>query len=484
MKKEQKSWSLNEICNNPFKEKTLKFHYGRPKKNQLMKINAKVKGQQLTNENYTEYQIEIITDYKTWYIYKRYSELSELNQTLIKTFPILDNYFPPKRLLKNSKKTIEERVKCFNKYFHYIFSNVDIYLSDAVIDFINMNKEILGLFLQKYTMLKKNEENTPSLTSLKRSFHRISNRERAKSMDEDNYICSLSTNLNSKENLKEHFKNTIIKNYSGKVIMEKSSLEDNYDPDELDFANTNYFTSLFKYENSKHSSEELSKINETGKKVVENFLKYLSQDIDNKTEVVKSFEKSLKEGDNWKFLSTNEIIKLFVGVKSNNDSNNNISNAITEEINKINCNTLSSSSSSDIEEDIIMEEGQIKEKHHNKKITDLNGLFYHIGNYEGENYLLSITCLDLLVKLLDVQYNQQADIYIRVFKERKWTEYQTLNLENIIKNKIGGDKSVQNALKLLCILFSDKSKEQYKQFLLKDEQVIKQFNTFYKNNYD
>ena len=482
MRKEQKSWSLNEICNNPFKDNTLKFHYGRPKQNKLMKINAKVKGQQLTNENYTEYQIEIITDYKTWTIYKRYSELSELNQNLIKNFPILNKYFPPKRLLKNSKKTIEERVNYFNKYFHYIFSNADIFLSDPVIDFIDMNKDILGLFLQKHTMLKKNEENTPSLTSLKRSFHRISNRERAKSMDEDFNICSLSTNLNSKENLKDHFKNMIIKNYSGKAIIEKSSLEDGYDAEELEYANTNYFTSLFKYENSKHSSEELSKINETGKKVVENFLKYLSQDLDNKTEVVKSFEKSLKEEDNWKYLSTNEIIKLYIGVQSNN-SNDNKTNAITEEINKINCNSLSSSSS-DIEEDIIMEEGKIKEKHHNKKVTDLKGLFYHIGNYEGENYLLSITCLDLLVKLLDIQYNQQADIYIKVFKERKLADYQSLNLENIIKNKIGGDKTVQNALKLLCILFSDKSKEDYKPFLLKDDQVIKQFNTFYKNNFD
>ena len=481
MKKEQKSWSLNEICNNPFKEKTLKFHYARPKQNKLMKINAKVKGQQLTNENYTEYQIEIITDYKTWYIYKRYSELSELNQNLTKTFPLLGAYFPPKRLLKNSKKTIEERVKYFNRYFHYIFSNVDIFLSDEVIDFINMNKDILGLFLQKHTMLKKNEENTPSLTSLKRSFHRISNKDRAKSMDGEFNFCTLSKN--SKENLKEHFKNFGLKNYSEKAIIEKCILEDSYDIDDLDFANTNYFTSLFKYENSKHSSEESSKINETGKKVVENFLKYLSQDIDNKTEVVKSFEQSLKEEDNWKYLSTNEIIKLYIGIQSN-DNTNNRTNAITEEINKINRNSLSSSSSSDIEEDIIMEEGKEKERHHNKKLTDLNGLFYHIGNYEGENYLLSITCLDLLVKLLDIQYNQQADIYVRVFKERKLADYQKLNLEGIIKNKIGGDKTVQNALKLLCILFSDKNKEQYKQFLLKDILVIRQFNTYYKNYFD
>ena len=131
-----------------------------------------------------------------------------------------------------------------------------------------------------------------------------------------------------------------------------------------------------------------------------------------------------------------------------------------------------------------MEEGKEKERHHNKKLTDLNGLFYHIGNYEGENYLLSITCLDLLVKLLDIQYNQQADIYVRVFKERKLADYQKLNLEGIIKNKIGGDKTVQNALKLLCILFSDKNKEQYKQFLLKDKLVIRQFNTYYKNYFD
>ena len=112
------------------------------------------------------------------------------------------------------------------------------------------------------------------------------------------------------------------------------------------------------------------------------------------------------------------------------------------------------------------------------------GLFSLIGNYE-KNLLLSANCLDLLVKLLSIEYNPYADIYIDIFKARRILDYKDLNLEEIINGNYGGAKSTINAMKLLYLLFKeDQRLRQYERILLKNDTVFKKYKIFENNYYE
>ena len=76
-------------------------------KNSLSNIKASVIDHKLIhgtgyNEDYVEYVVEVITDYKKWTVKKRYSEFYELNKKLSEKIPELKKLFPPKRVFKTS----------------------------------------------------------------------------------------------------------------------------------------------------------------------------------------------------------------------------------------------------------------------------------------------------------------------------------------------------------------------------------------------
>ena len=116
-------------------------------------------------------------------------------------------------------------------------------------------------------------------------------------------------------------------------------------------------------------------------------------------------------------------------------------------------------------------------------IIILKGLFYYIGDFDN-NILLSLNCLDLLVKLLDNEFNPEIDVYLRIFKTRRISDYQSMRLEEIIKKNKGGLKATKNALKILAILIEDKNKEFIKKTLVKDENVLKQLLIYKNQLYD
>jgi hypothetical protein len=104
----------------------------------------------------------------------------------------------------------------------------------------------------------------------------------------------------------------------------------------------------------------------------------------------------------------------------------------------------------------------------------VNGLFYIIGNY-NKNIFLSLGVLDFLNKLIDTEYNPDAEIYINVFKSCEIKHYKMLNLNKIIKNNVGGNKNNLKAFKLLKLIFYDKSRDEYKRTLMEDDLVYKQY---------
>ena len=420
-------------------------------KKDYSQIKAKVIGGELIENpsgDFTEYKIEVLTDYKKWVIKKRYSEFENLNNILNIKIPQVGKLFPPKRFFKNSEDTVQERIKCFNNYMDYIFTNVNIFEYPDICDFIQIDKKIIELLIKKHRMLKRDEESL-MFQSLKKSFNRINYKENlTKSTDEvaNQGQSSLSTKNNSKDEINEKNNTKQINNY---IIENSDSV---YEIEEL---NPNYYCTLLEYENSYNKNfginllsnninnniNNINNINNLNNKpnkiiignlVIEEFLRNLSQDNDNKTEILRSFQDFLKSGEEWPHLSRNQIEKLFIGIPK-------------------------------IE----------------KESENLCGLFQFIGDFK-KNIILSIGCLDLLVKLLNNEYNPEIEIYLDIFNSRKISEYQLMKLEDIIKTNEGGEKMAKNAIKILNIIFKDKSNEKFRSILVKDKNVLQRLKCFVK----
>ena len=523
MKKNQKSWSTHEMQKDGLNSDNFNSPFRTNKK--LMKISARVTDQKLVNNGkYIEYNIIISTEFNVWSIKKRYSEFDALNQSLIRKIPEINKHFPPKRFFKNSEETIDERVKYFNKYLHVLFNNYNIFLFEEVIDFICIDKKILELAMTKHTMGNKDKENKALLDSVKKSIIHLAQNEKVSSFDNNSAdkksFNLLEANINSNEKIKNKNKDNDSPISSNLNINLEINANNNFDENNYDFEENkkNYFLTLLEYENSKKSTDDLNSQSPYSK-IIEEFLKNLNQRNDNKTAIIKSFEDFLKKENQWTNFDKTDIIKLFIGVRNfkkfslkifksdnknkiNNDNSMNdlIRRAITNKVvnysfqknsqvtksmgrqlknnEKLFQDEFSYSESSSSDSD----DSNNSEK--NERNTNLFGLFSLIGNFE-KNILLSVSCLDLLVKLLSHEFNPRTEMYIEAFKERRIQDYQSLKLEDIIKSNAGGEKSTSNALRILCILFrEDYRMEPYLRVILKNDVAYKKFKIFERNFYD
>ena len=304
-----------------------------------------------------------------------------------------------------------------------------------------------------------------------------------------NGIESLSTNSNTKEEIykinEEDYK------VINSIIMESSDAT--YEIEE-ELSNSNYYSSLLEYEKSKNTKDtkenkedEINNftnnyINEGGDVVITEFLKNLSQDIDNKTEILSTFEDFLKKGQKWPYFSESDIIKLYVG-NSNYISNSKKNDVKTKSNKKENGEQLllykryPRKISSNFEQNQKLKLNEILDDDDSDENISIKGIFYYIGDFDN-NILLSMGCLELLTKLLDFEFNPEYDLYLRLFKNRRISDYQSMKLEEIIKNNKGGVKSTKNAFKLLSILTEGRNKEIIEKSLIKDEAIINQLNIY------
>ena len=368
--------------------------------NCLLNIKAQVIDSQLVHGpgktgDYVVYFIEIVTDYKKWIIKKRYSEFYELNQKLILKVPELNKLFPPKRLFKNSEETIEERKTCFNKYLQFLFQKKNIFSLNEVLDFIQFEKKIIELYIKKHTMIRQDEDNYV-FQSLKKTFSIMSfleKMQKSKSVGESlntNGIESLSTNSNTKEEIykinEEDYK------VINSIIMESSDAT--YEIEE-ELSNSNYYSSLLEYEKSKNTKDtkenkedEINNftnnyINEGGDVVITEFLKNLSQDIDNKTEILSTFEDFLKKGQKWPYFSESDIIKLYVG-NSNYISNSKKNDVKTKSNKKENGEQLllykryPRKISSNFEQNQKLKLNEILDDDDSDENISIKGIFYYL----------------------------------------------------------------------------------------------------------
>ena len=426
------------------------------KKSRLYRLKANIIGSKLIHKSgfhndYVEYYILIETDYTKWQLKKRYEDFYKLNSKLELIIPEAKNFFPQKRLFKSSDKTVRERIKCFNDYLSYICCNINIFLIDDFMNFIAIKKEIIQLFLNKYSMLNFNEENDV-LKSIKNAYKRLKQKEEKQSMEKrqrDNFLNKINS-IKNETNLSK------INNYYESILQYETQRQSGFDWDEPIYITPKLF-------------------------VIKEFLTNLNENFENNMDILITFEKFLNKDNKWINFSQNEIRVLFIG----EEATNKVNKEIKDFFNNIDANKRSKKIAGDFKFHSFFEfiekqedfetmfsdvEGFYKLNYDNK----VNGLLSIIGNYKN-NTILSVGAMNLLDKLIDPEYNPDAELYINEFRSYDIQQYSLLNLNNIIKNNIGGNINNMKALKLLKLIFYENNKDKYERILMKDDIVYKQY---------
>ena len=422
-------------------------------KKKIYRIKAKITGYSLIhlsgfNNDYVEYSISVRTDYGNWNFKKRYEEFAKLNNELIYKIPEINDYFPPKRVFKNSESTIKERIKYFNKYLKFLLNKINIFLFNDIINFINLNIGILGLIIKKYNMLKINLE--------------------------EDYIMESLSEIFSKNKLE---------------INNKEEKDKNNDDNFSYLNNDNYYESIYLYEKNRQNSFDWneSQYMYPSSFVIREFLRNLCEENAKKDDIIQTFESFLQQRRKWVNFSTNDINELYLGfdeiIKDDDDDIEIDGNKIEPENKKsvalfqwVNENQKTNENNDENKIEFDSDDNE-------KEEIKIPGLFQQIGDYQN-NILSSIGSLNLLEKLLNDQYNPDYEKFINIFKNLKLYQFNYMKLNDIIKNNIGGNKTNEKAMKILTIIFSDKKWEKYKKEIITDEVVYNEYTNFVNNFQD
>ena len=349
------------------------------------------------NKNYALYEIKFFTRYKTWTIYKRYSQFLELRDKLaskkIKNLPKL----PPKLYFSNDQK-LSERQLGLEDFLNDLFRNVNILRYPEIIEFIQCPKEIIDILSYNIDYLNMINMNSSSI------------------------INTTDNNLY----------------YKGRVTISRNSSTSKNENDK-----NNFYCSLARMNLSNDNDKKnvrTSEYNEEkeithGGIVIQEFLRNLIDTPYNKTELLYQFEYFLLNRDNeesksnssfkWYFLSENEIKTFLNGFYSN------ISH------------------------------------------TKINGFLYHCGNIIN-NKIASEQCLEFLKKLLNEDYNPQADLFLRVFKKCDINDIIQMELDKHIINNTNSVR-IDAFMILYKYIENDKNYEDEIKQILRNEKAEKMF---------
>lgn len=349
------------------------------------------------NKNYALYEIKFFTRYKTWTLYKRYSQFLELRDKLaskkIKNLPKL----PPKLYFSNDQK-LSERQLGLEDFLNDLFRNVNILRYPEIIEFIQCPKEIIDILSYNIDYLNMINMNSSSI------------------------INTTDNNLY----------------YKGRVTISRNSSTSKNENDK-----NNFYCSLVRMNLSNDNDKKnvrTSEYNEEkeithGGIVIQEFLRNLIDTPYNKTELLYQFEYFLLNRDNeesksnssfkWYFLSENEIKTFLNGFYSN------ISH------------------------------------------TKINGFLYHCGNIIN-NKIASEQCLEFLKKLLNEDYNPQADLFLRVFKKCDINDIIQMELDKHIINNTNSVR-IDAFMILYKYIENDKNYEDETKQILRNEKAEKMF---------
>ena len=130
------------------------------KKIELFKIDAKIikiSNQKKNKRSFTHYEIQISTEFKKWTISKRFNDFFELDKIIKLKYSNLNLIkLCDKTIFKFSNDVINERKKNFENYLNSIFSS-EFFLYEEIINFIDLDKNLIKLFIIKSFLFNKNK---------------------------------------------------------------------------------------------------------------------------------------------------------------------------------------------------------------------------------------------------------------------------------------------------------------------------------------
>lgn len=318
---------------------------------------------------YVVYSFNIITSYTKWEISYRYSDFLSLHDTLTRNNVGNLPSFPPKIYLGLSVSDIAERFRQLERYINEIFKQINIINYPDLVCFFQVPNEVITLYYDKLALSKgENEQllHSSSFITFKNSFIRTRSSTNSKN--------DISINGNSKE----------------------GSMGSNY------YNNLHQFKM---HDNNVNISNEKS----PNALVVEEFLRNLQDNKENKSEIIHNFELFLKNtNNNWPYFRKKEIQYFFNGMLLDQTTSTNT-------------------------EDVIY----------------INSFLFHIGNVQN-NILGSQKSLELLNKLVSFDFNPQYEEFIEEFKRTPIEKIISMELEKHILSKFPNiQKAAFNVLNIL-----------------------------------
>ena len=447
-------------------------------------INTKlVNKSNIFNSEYILYIFKIISPFNSWYIKKRYTEIKEIYDYIVKRKPKLKfPEFPPKRLLSTKESTIIERKNRFEEIFCFVLKKVEILKYDKLIDFFQIKKTLLVIYTKNCILVNENRLSYESIDdnssnssndcinisinsdkdnkekniaeNIKIKIDKNDNKKQKnvktknnedKNEESDKKLEKINKINDKKDDNSNNVINDIINNINSNTEEENSN--NNGSIRKIIKSNTNYFKC---FEEFKLASGNYTSRSQVSFFIIKELLRNLKVHSAHIFEIINDFTEYIKLKKKWKKFNEKEIISLFIGInkdelyedyyqsilnvekpstkssscsiteKSTLSSTphsisniNNISRSFTSISNENFSNTVSKDNNDIIDDDMTN--------------CNLEGLFYYIGKYE-ENYFGARSCLILLNKIFERDFNPEIDIYIKIFKKIDIKHIKKMNL--------------------------------------------------------
>ena len=429
------------------------------------------------SSEYILYIFKVVSPFNSWYIKKRYSEIQEIYNFLVNLKPKLKfPLFPPKRLFSTKESTIIERKNGFEILFSFILQNIEILQYKKLIEFFKINKTLLMIYLKNCILVNENrlghdiiDENSSSSNS--NDFSSLGSDQdynkkyhgQAKDIQTNNNINNNINNKQKEENLfnKDEKEKNLGNNLDDIKIDNNGDNVDNNNIINEEIINTNNNnkasnvrkiiesqTNYFKcYEEYKLSLGNYKSRSQVSFFIIKEFLRNLKVHSSHIFEIINDFTDYMKLKKKWKKFNEKEIKALLIGINKDylfedyfqvilNEKNVSDKHSMTSSsekstlnstANNLNLNTInvkntnnSYSFGKEIVENDLNDNNQIDSYY-------LEGLFYYIGNFE-ENYFGARSCLLLLNKFFERNFNPEVDIYINIFKKIDIKYIKKMNL--------------------------------------------------------
>ena len=306
----------------------------------------------LFTSKYVVYTFNIVTSYTDWEISYRYSEFLNLHLSFVEKYLISLPKIPPKKYFSLGEAEIEQRFVLLEEYINAIFKNINIIYYPELVLFFNAPNDVIALYYDKLSMSKKTA-NVLKSTSLIRT--------------------KSSTNSKNETTLMNN-------NTTSMIVYSKDS----------NSMNSNYFNNLHQFklhDNNMNISSDKS----PNALVVEEFLRNLQDNKDNKSEIVQNFEIFMTNSEGgWNFFRKKEIQYFFNGIYLDQSTTNNTEDALY-----------------------------------------INSFLFHIGNVQI-NPLGSQKSLEFLSKILSFDINPQYDEFVEEYKNCSIEQLLSMELEKHI----------------------------------------------------